>query len=369
MYEKMFKIVLTTQKSIIVNWQVIFLLVSILILSGISQNASASENNDLLSEDNSESPILGVDSKGKKIVSKGISYNEYTADVERHFTPFPLITVNIGETNKANFKIYDPLGPENIRHFTFAFGLDKNQIISKSNAIIELDISFDGTETVTITDPENVLDNVNVITDIVDCNDTSELECLNVTIYHMFRAPLDFNIVATDVWNTKRNAWQNYYNHGIEIVGTSLNSPKIHDGFYKGQIYHLTETSKTTAVDEFDNTWSLRYGQWSMDYIPNKKIVDAIGMNGYDRNHALFDLYKHGQYLLGEKKLRQICLKCFDEPYDKINDIFAYDLPKYYSTPKLEHPAIQYKLMAEGRVSEQKLDALFKEWYPAMVFD
>ena len=345
------------------------IILSILILGilGITPNVSAAEK-DEGTVVTLQPPMLGVDSEGNRLVSNGFTYNGQSVNVERFFTPFSLITVNVGETNRADFKIYDNLGPENIKHFSFAFGLDKGQVISQSKAMIELDIDHHGTNTVTVTDPENALGNIRVDTSVVSCDDDSELECLGVIIYHTFRTPLDFNIIATDVWNTKRNAWQNYYNHGIEVVGESLNTPKEYDGSNKGHIYHLTETSKTTAVDEFDNSWSLIYGQWAMDYIPNKKIVDEIAMNGYDRHHSFFNIYKYGQHLLAENKLREICLECFDEPYDKINDIFAYNFPDSYES-KLDDPKIQEILMTEELIAKQKLDKMFEEMYPAMVFD
>ena len=310
---------------------------------------------------------LGVDSEGNRLVSNGITYNGYSVDVERFYTPYPLMTVNVGDTNKVDFKIYDSMGPENIRHFTLAFGLDKGQIISQSKVMIELDIDFDGTETVTITDPENVLEHVMVGTTVVSCSDDSELECLNITIYHKFRAPLDFKIVATDVWDTKLNSWQNYYNHGIEVVGESLNPPNEYDGINKGQIYHLTEISKTSAVDEFDNSWSLEYGQWTMDYILQKKIVEAISMGGYSREHDLFDIYKKGQELLATHTLEEICEKCFDEEFGEINNI---KLSKPVERIDKEFdPTITEILFSEATKAEQKLDFIFESMYVAMVFD
>ena len=235
-----------------------------------------------------------------------------------------MITVNVGETNKAEFKIYDNQGPEYVKHFSFAFGLDKDQIISESKAMIELDIDLFDTETVTVTDPENALDDVRVETSTVSCSDDSYSECLGVTIFYKFRTSLDFNIVATDVWDDKRNAQQNYYNHGIEVVGDSLNLPKEYDVIKRGHIYHLTETSKTTAVDEFDNSWSLKNGQWIMDFIPNKKIID-LAMNGYPREHVLFNMYKYGQHLLAETTLNEICSICVDESFAEIDNVYSYE--------------------------------------------
>jgi len=314
-----------------------------------------------------EAPTLGIDKSGQRLVSNGFTYNGHSVDVERFFTPYPLIKANVGQTNKADFKIYENEGPDNIKHFSFAFGLGNDQIISESKAMIELDIDWDGTETVTVTDPENALDNVKVETSAVSCDGDERVNCLGVTVYHTFRAPLDFNIVATDVWDNSRNSWQNYYNHGIEVVGESLNPAKEYDGIDKGHIYHLTETSKTTAVDEFGNSWTLKYGLWDMDYIKNynnpitlslngmvstdngfagsdqfgtmyyltetskttavdmfgnvwllednqwsmdkkysKMILDSTPMGGYTRADSEFGIYKYGQFLLAENKLNEI---------------------------------------------------------------
>lgn len=305
--------------------------------------------------DDCEAPTLGMDKHGTRLVSNGFTYNGHAVDVERFFTPYSLITANVGKENKAEFKIYENEGVDNIKHFSFAFGLDKGEIIGKSKAMIELDIDLDGTETVTVTDPENALDNVRVQTSTVSCQDDVRIDCLGVTIYHTFRAPLDFNIVATDVWDFKRNAWQNYYNHGIEVVGESLNPPKEYDGINKGHIYHLTETGKTSAVDDFDNSWSFDHGVWSMDYISQKKI-DKIPANGYTRYDSKFDTLKHDQSILAENKLSEICSECFDESFDEINDIFFYSFPIILN--KLDDPEIQSNMALESEKAQKTMDII-----------
>jgi hypothetical protein len=331
-----------------------------------TQNVFADVSDGIICSSHCNENTLGVDSKGNRIVSNGISYNGYSVDVERYYTPYPLITVNVGETNKADFKIYDSLGPKNIRHFTLAFGLDKDQMISQSKVKIELDIDFDGTETVTVTDPENALDHVIVSTNIVSCSDDSELECLNVTIYHTFRTTLDFNIVATDIWNTKRYAWQNYYNHGIQAVGESLNPPKEFNGHNKGQTYHLTEIDKTIAVDENGNSWTLEYEQWKLDYISNEHD-GKIPMGGYSREHVYFDHYKNGQLLLAQHILVELCKKCIDEPFGEINDIKLSEPVEF--ADRATNSKIREILDSEATKAEQKLEFLFESLYVAKVFD
>jgi hypothetical protein len=128
---------------------------------------SAVTNNESLSRsgggcENCEAPTLGVNSQSKRIVENGFTYNGKPTDAERFFTPYPLITATVGKQNTAVFKIYEDKGPENIKHFSFAFGLSKDQIISESKAMIELDIDHEGIETVTVTDPENALDNISL---------------------------------------------------------------------------------------------------------------------------------------------------------------------------------------------------------------
>ena len=106
-----------------------------------------------------------------KLVSGGFSYNGNPSDVEYFFTPYPLITTEVGVENVATFKIYDNQGPDHIMHFSMAFGLRTGDVISQSKAMIEYDVDFQKNVTITITDPENTIDNdtVRVDTDTVQC--------------------------------------------------------------------------------------------------------------------------------------------------------------------------------------------------------
>ncbi len=273
--------------------------------------------------DNCEAPTLGIDDNGKRLVDNGFSYNENPIDVERFFTPYPLVTVSVGKQNVAEFKIYDDKGPDSISHFELAFGLASGDYIGDSKAVINWDKTFDGIETITLDDPENVLDDVSVFTFEGYCSDDSQQECLMIKILHTFRAPLDFNILGTNVWDTKRNAWQNYYNHGIEIEGDSLNPPKEYDGISKGHIYHLIETGKTTAVDEFGDTWSFQYGKWMKDYVQNERVQDTSSV--FNRVHSNFVDYKEIQVNEAIERLLEICSTCLTS-YADFNDSFNYEI-------------------------------------------
>ena len=73
-----------------------------------------------------EEPTLGLLPNGQRIVEDGFTYNGHAVDVEKFFTPYPLITAQVGKQNTAQFKIYENRGPNNIAHFDFAFGLGKD---------------------------------------------------------------------------------------------------------------------------------------------------------------------------------------------------------------------------------------------------
>jgi len=279
---------------------------------------------------NCNSPTLGVNQHGKRLVDEGFSYNGKVVDVEQFYTPYPLVTAYINQDNVAKFKIFDDMGSQNIRHFSLAFGLSKGEILSESKAVIEWDRSWDGVETVTEFDPENALKDISVNSYESSCRTDSVLsnDCLVLEFHHKFRKPLDFDMIGTNVWDSKRNSWQNYYNHGIKVVGGSLDPAPQHVGIYQGHLVTLTETSKNTAIDEDGNTWTYSKS-WTRDFISQGKIEDGTTMVGIDRNNAWFDTYMKGQELLAQEKLNEML-------GEKLGYFDSLDEPKtiYYDTLK-----------------------------------
>jgi len=170
-------------------------------------------------------PTLGVDSTGTRRVNGGFSYNGDVTDASYYYTPLPLITVETGEENVAVLKVFEDSGPGNVRHVGLAFGLSRGQHFAESKAEIRVDIPFSGSHTVSADDPGGSLDADSLRAEVGagKCMEGSEVECRIVTIYHTFLEPLEFNVVSTIVWDDRRNSWQNFFNHGIEVTGDSLN--------------------------------------------------------------------------------------------------------------------------------------------------
>jgi len=256
-------------------------------------------------------PTLGLDSKFHRIVEQGFSFNGNVVDVEQYYTPYPLITANVGQENKIVLKIFDDGGTQNIEHIGLAFGLGKGQSFSESKATINLDRTFDGREKISTFDPENVLDDVKIVTSKDFCNSTSKIQCLKVTIHQTFREVLEFNMVSTNVWDSKKNAWQNFYNHGVEVYGDSLNPSKTKmiafgEKEMRG-LFELTELDKKKHlwIDEFGNMYEYKGNDYfDRIFSAQKKIeFDKVTTHGCDRKCNWFNYYKLNQEFLAEKTL------------------------------------------------------------------
>jgi len=306
-------------------------------------------------------PTLGLSKNMNRIVSDGFSYNQNPIDVEFFYTPYPLITVNVGQVNEASLKIYDDGGAENIKHVGLAFGLSSGQSFSQSKATINLDRTNDGKETTSVYDPVHVFDNVQISTSIVPCSHTLSAQCLEVKIQHMFREPLNFNMVGTVVTDFQKNSWQNYYNHGIEIEGDSLNPAKtklVAFGEVKMRgLYELTQVDKKKElwVDQFGNVYENK-GNDRFDKIfsvTEKISYDKIKQNGCDRQCNWFGAYKLHQELLAEKTLEKILAGRIiaGEPPE---ESFSYT---YHMISRAEDVELQKSILVE----QQRAEKLFEE--------
>ncbi|QLH05026.1 hypothetical protein C5F49_06635 [Nitrosopumilus oxyclinae] len=357
------------------------------VVSSSSSSSSSGDENGSCRGDCSP-PTLGIDKNNKRVVSNGFAFNKNPVDAELYYTPYPLITAYVGEENAIDLRIYENDGPSNLAHVAVAFGLGNGETFGQSNAMINWDRSFDGKETVSLIDPYNVLANVTVNVTEVDCDDIGS-KCNHVTVYHTFRAPLEFNMVATNIWDHDRNAWQNYFNHGLQVVGESLNPPNIHSGIYKGKIYQLTEVEKNKSVDDDGNTWTFDYGIWNKDYVDTKKadrqlvnpekiwainhvlkeysIGDSSDASTHDRYHDQFSIQKEYQIILAESLLEEICPKCFDDEFEEIDNISYYDFD--VSIKRTDDPEFANSMKLESEKAEFLLEEMINSFYPGRVFE
>lgn len=339
----------------------------------------------LLGSSQSVPPTLGLDLNQKRIVEDGFSFNDNPINVEQFYTHYPLITTPVGQNNTVKLKIYEDNGPENIAHVGLSYGLGKGEIFNEGKVTIEYDRTFDGKESLTLFDPNHVLGGINVTSTLTQCSTHNNAQCLEVKFDHIFREQLDYNMVATNIWDFERNGWQNYFNHGIQIIGKSMNPPKEYSGIYQGHIYHLTETGKNTAIDDNGNNWTFDK-IWNRDYIKpvnedndilNQKKIDAIKQLGFQYSdgkeifgfarydHRFSDI-KNQQMIEAQTIMDNLCARCQNKPFEKINDTFSYNMPIHYS--KL-NPETVNQMYLEDQKAQEFLKQYFKKIYPGKIYD
>ena len=324
-------------------------------------------------------PTLGLGQNEKRIVDGGFSFNDNPIDVKQYYTPYPLITTPVGQNNTIKLKIYEERGLDNIAHVGLSYGLGKGEIFNEGRATIEYDRTFDGIESVTKFDPEHVLGDVNVTTSDVRCSDNNNVVCREFSFHHVFREPLEYNMVATNIWDFQLNGWQNYFNHGIHIVGDSMNPPKEYSGIYQGHPYHLTETGKNTAIDDDGNNWTFDR-IWNRDYIkPVSVDSDILNQQKINAIESLGFQYSDGQEIFGYARvdhrfadtmnqeqieaqtiMNSLCPECQKESFEKINNIFSYDLPDRHS--KLDSKTVAL-MKLEDQKARQFLQTFFEKIY------
>ena len=307
-------------------------------------------------------PTLGIGATLERIVYNGFSYNQNPVDVEQYYTPYPLITTIVGKENVVELKIFDDGGPQNIEHVGLAFGLGHGESFGESKATINLDRDRNGKEFVTLFDPENVFDNVHVLTKIDYCDGVSGAQCLMVSIYHTFREPLNFNMVATYVWDFYKNGWQNYYNHGIHIDGDSLNPPKTKKIAFgeknmKGK-FLLTQIDKKNDLwaDEFGNIYQNK-GNDRFDRIydfPKEIVYDKVGPHGCTRTCNWFEYEVLHQELLAEIKLNEILRG--QEIKSVLEEPFSY---VFHIIQRHEDPQLQANIQDEIKKAEKLYTLLY----------
>ena len=102
---------------------------------------------------------------------------------------------------------------------------------------------------------------------------------------------------------------------GYEIQRKSINTEF-------STIVPIYDSKKTVYVDS-----DLEEGYYAYNVIPiiNNQKADEITTHGIDRYHILFLIYMKGQELLAENTLKQNCIKCFDEEFNKIDNTFKYE--------------------------------------------
>jgi len=279
--------------------------------------------------DNCEPPTLGLNKAGdQRMVDGGFTCNGQTIDVENYYTDFPTITNAVGERLQCTFIIYEDTYADNVRHFEFAVGKRVDDYMSDEQGKIVWDRNH--LLVTTVTYDNELFRNVYVISSLAKCLDTSNTAtCLRLELSATPKQPLVNDIIVkTNVWDENLNAKQNFYNDGIDFIGTSEVAPPTYqvidgrNGLITIYTTDWTYEDLTHAVDQNGNAWTFNGIEWKKDYVSHDTSCNISSYIGYDRTCPEFAIMKQGQALIGTQYFDSTSIQ------SEVGESFAYEFPE-----------------------------------------
>jgi len=229
-------------------------------------------------------PTIGLDEIGKRLVENGFSYNNNPVDVIAWHTPYPLITAIVNQTNTVEIIAYDNGGIFNLDMIQFGLGIEEfGQPLHDIEVLIEVHLEAQYSENkvivekVVIRDSDNLIDTFTVfaVTETVECADDGlDNDCLKVTLQYAYREATINNMMGVNVVDRSLNTQNFYLNHGVEVIGESMN-PAPFVVLPNKQTSQQTENLTKTLVrtDKVNHLWMDEYG---VEYL-------KTGDNKFDR--------------------------------------------------------------------------------------
>jgi len=282
-------------------------------------------------------PTFGKNTFNSLIVWEGFTYNANSVNVTNYHTDFPEITVTTNMTNTATVKIYENQGVDNIKMVQFGLGMPEvGSPLNYAQTLAEISIDDALVEEIVVIDKNNLVDVISVSTARVFCSPDSQTQCLEVSLEYVYRDQPKYNIIAINARDSAGNSQLNFLNHGVLVVGESLNDPLKQNVAVPSEAFYpqRSGTVLLTLVDYKTDMWDDKYGNmWKHDnqYGPHlvdtlpvpQKITDEYSQwSGYnDRLHSEFP-----NLILQQQELAQQTIeKLYGIPVDDIVVIVSYD--------------------------------------------
>lgn len=171
-------------------------------------------------------PTLGIDERGMRVVSNGFACNGQAVNAEPYYTPYPLITAEVGKPLSCTLRVYDNRGVDEIQHIGLGFGLRYGTFFNDAHTFVNLDLDHTGAQSISKLDPNNAIQAFTISAQKVKDFEKFGIDVLETKFNVVFSKELPFDIVAVNVWDKSRNNGQFYFNDGIKVVDLNKPAPK-----------------------------------------------------------------------------------------------------------------------------------------------
>ncbi len=319
-------------------------------------------------------PTFGLDHNTfAQIVEGGFSFNGVSHDiVDNWWTPFAEQEVKIGTINSFTAKVY---ADKQLLVQEFLFGIPNVGEAHKAELGVEVFYDYSGDiDKVRVIQKTNIIDagSAMIITSPSKClpNDEDK-KCVTTFLSMKFLEPLQDKVMAIKAIDFKGRVNITYLNEGFDISGDSLNPMKTMmipgTEKYEGLI-EITQTAKYSDVWATSDGRAFEINEYGTPKLIHQSVEDRTETSkNLDRYHSEFSKYKEIQINQAQLTLEQLCERCGDTSYDKIDNIFKYAYPE--SIEKGNDPQIQKSLEFENLKAKKILLGIYEKMYPTMIFD
>jgi hypothetical protein len=172
-------------------------------------------------------PTLGLNLQSRRYVSDGFGINGQFFDVEYFSQKIPTQNFTVGELVDISLRVYENSGAKYLEHVALSIVMEEPKridglVVGNNESIISWNQKFDGTQSVDLVDPYDLIDYFEVKSSIK--NYTTILNFMfNVT------EPIDSKDIRVKMWDYRRNSWNSYFYEAITVVLSSQipESPQI----------------------------------------------------------------------------------------------------------------------------------------------
>ncbi len=263
----------------------------------------------------------------KPLVDCGFTFDGICYDITDNWhTDFDQLVINTGETHTFALKAYSE---NKLKMMELQLGVP---IIGESrNAEVSILAVFDYNTNIIDTSISGDVDsitNLHISNFKVKCQPSDDVEKCDMVVYTMkFLEPIQNDVLGIQAVDQKRRTQTTFLNEGFDIIGKSLNpmNNAVIAGpeKYEGSIL-VTQESK------YSDIWVSQDGREfeknnGGSFTQVNKVYETPEISG--RSGQVFQSLLQSEHDKANESLKSMFPRLYDEPFDKIDNIFAYEFP------------------------------------------
>jgi len=184
----------------------VFLINDQIAFGGVGGNQCASE---------CQPPTLGLNLKSTRYVSDGFGINGQFFDVEYFSQKIPTQNFTVGEPVDISLTVYENSGARYLEHVALSIVMEEPKriygiVVGNNESIISWNQKFDGTQSVDLVDPYDLIDYFEV-------KSSSKDYITNLNFTFNVTEPIDSKDIRVKMWDSRRNSWNNYFYEAITV--------------------------------------------------------------------------------------------------------------------------------------------------------